>query len=43
MPGLVVPFTTFTLLYLGLAAIIVFLMKRMVLTPPETGRAAMSR
>jgi cytochrome d ubiquinol oxidase subunit I len=34
MPYLVVPFLAFTLLYLGLAAIIVFLMKRMVMTPP---------
>ena len=28
MPGLVVPFTTFTLLYLGLSVILVFLLKR---------------
>jgi cytochrome d ubiquinol oxidase subunit I len=35
MPGLVVPFLTFTILYLGLSAVVVFLMKRMVLTPPS--------
>jgi cytochrome d ubiquinol oxidase subunit I len=35
MPGLIVPFLTFSLLYLFLSAIIVFLMKRMVLTAPD--------
>ena len=34
MPALVVPFLTFTLLYIGLAGIMIFLMKRLVLTPP---------
>jgi hypothetical protein len=30
MPGLIVPFTTFTLLYLGLAAAVVAILRRQV-------------
>ena len=35
MPGLVVPFTTFTLLYIFLAVIVVFLMRRQVFESPR--------
>ena len=36
MPGLVVPFTVFTLVYLFLSVILVFLLKRQFLEPDET-------
>jgi cytochrome d ubiquinol oxidase subunit I len=38
MPHLVVPFTVFTLLYLWLFGVVVFLMRRMVMTEPEEAR-----
>lgn len=39
MPGLVVPFVLFTLLYVGLAAVVITLMRRTVLETAPTGRA----
>jgi cytochrome d ubiquinol oxidase subunit I len=38
MPGLVVPFVLFTLLYIGLAVIVITLMRRTVLETTATGR-----
>ena len=39
MPGLVVPFVLFTLLYIGLAVIVITLIRRTVLETAATGRA----
>lgn len=39
MPGLVVPFVLFTLLYVGLAAVVIMLIRRTVLETAPTGRA----
>ena len=38
MPGLVVPFVLFTLLYIGLAAVVIMLIRRTVLETAPTGR-----
>jgi cytochrome bd ubiquinol oxidase subunit I len=38
MPGLVVPFVLFTLVYIGLAAVVVVLIRRAVLETAPTGR-----
>lgn len=37
MPGLVVPFTTFTALYIFLSVVLVFLLRRQFLDTPQTG------
>jgi cytochrome d ubiquinol oxidase subunit I len=39
MPGLVVPFVLFTLLYIGLAAVVIMLIRRTVLETAPKGRA----
>jgi cytochrome d ubiquinol oxidase subunit I len=39
MPGLVVPFVLFTLIYVGLAAVVIMLIRRTVLETAPTGRA----
>ncbi len=39
MPGLVVPFVLFTMLYIGLAIIVIMLIRRTVLETAPTGRA----
>jgi cytochrome d ubiquinol oxidase subunit I len=39
MPGLVVPFVSFTLLYIGLAIIVILLIRRAVLETAPAGRA----
>ena len=40
MPGLIVPFTTFTILYVGLAVAVVALMRRHVLASPTSDELA---
>ena len=42
MPGLIVPFLGFTLLYCGLAAIVVFLIRRQIIRSPGHGGAETS-
>ena len=42
MPGLVVPFTLFTLLYIGLAAMVVWLMRALVRSTSPAGTEAIA-